>query len=175
MHEGSAGKGAVKHISASAAPQMCPMKRLKQRLPRRLPRRFHIAFSPEVCAGHTLRASTAPPAGEIYSPAPSCDASSSCTEGTLRSKQQTENRAQGGGVYSAWKKRSDCPQGWGLRICLRRSAMSGRRGRRAKWHRSEPWHRPHFAELLKPEYTPPPRYDVNQPYRLSVVPAHGRV
>lgn len=32
----------------------------------------------------------------------------------------------------------------------------------AKRHRSEPWHRPHFAELLKPEYTPLPRTDVNK-------------
>ena len=133
MHEGTSGKGAVKHISASAAPQMCPMKRLKQRLSRRLPRRFHIAFSPEVCAGHTLRASTAPPAGEIYSPTPSHDASSSCTEERLRSKRRTQTNAkvaQGGGVYSAWKKRSDCPQGWGLSIYLHPSTMSGRRGRR---------------------------------------------
>ncbi len=38
--------------------------------------------------------------------------------------------AQGGGVYSAWKKRSDCPQGWGLSLYLRLSTMSERRGRR---------------------------------------------
>lgn len=39
---------------------------------------------------------------------------------SVPSDEQTK-AAQGGGVYSAWRKRSDCPQGWGLRICYVRS------------------------------------------------------
>lgn len=48
---------------------------------------------------------------------------------SVPSDEQTK-AAQGGGVYSAWRKRSDCPQGWGLSLYLRLSTMSERRGRR---------------------------------------------
>ena len=45
----------------------------------------------------------------------------------------------------------------------------------ASQHSRESQHRPHSAELPKPEYTPPPRSNVNQSYRLLSSPAHGRV
>lgn len=48
---------------------------------------------------------------------------------SVPSDEQTK-AAQGGGVYSAWRKRSDYPQGWGLSLYLRLSTMSERRGKR---------------------------------------------
>lgn len=160
LHKGTFSKGAVKYISASAAPQMCPMAQSRQRLPRRLPRRSHIAFSPKKCARHTLRASTAPPAGEIYSPTPSYDAPSSFLTETflVKLRQIAELRAgacipPGGSAATARRARA----------CVSAASVHyvGTPRQAASQHRRDAQHRPHFAELPKPEYTPPPRSDVN--------------
>lgn len=106
------------------------MAQSRQRLPRRLPRRSHIAFSPKKCARHTLRASTAPPAGEIYSPTPSYDASSSSTKATLRSEQRAAKSGSGRGRAFRLQEAERLPAGLGPAYLLRLFTMSERRGRR---------------------------------------------
>ena len=106
------------------------MAQSRQRLPRRLPRRSHIVFSPKRCAGHTLRVSTAPPAGEIYSPTPSYDASSSSTKATLRSEQRAAKSGSGRGRVFRLQEAERLPAGLGPAYLLHLFTMSERRGRR---------------------------------------------
>lgn len=175
LHEGTSGKGAVKYISASAAPQMCPMAQSRQKLLRRLPRRSHIAFLPKEMRG-------AHPSGEYCAacrrnifPHPQLRCviifykRNAPFRATSRQKQlRAEACVPPGGSAATARRAGACVSATSVRyVRTPRQAASQ--------HRMDTKHRPHSAELPKPEYTPPPRSDVNQSYRLSASPAHGRV
>ena len=106
--------------------------------------------------GHTLRVSTAPPAGEIYSPTLSYDASSSSTKATLRSEQRAAKSGSGRGRVFRLQEAERLPAGLGPKS-LPASVHDVRTPRQAaSQHRRDTKHRPHSAKLPKPEYTPRP-------------------